>query len=272
MTRIPLKSVTVQMPSGLEFTSRVKCKGQNAPCIESLAKDDPVDMFSVLALPDGRRLVWSDPGASKDGVKQTTESSSQTDTLARKTRLSPLLCPPHSHLTKSASLDSMLFGKYRSHHWGETSGITGAQGNHCCRCCHSCCSRTYPVAVSPHRLVGCCSNHATTKLQLLKTLTLLQKTAMRNLPQVSRFLQIIIYRWLTHLFAKCASYLYLSSPILLVSLVRHILGIKLRKWGGKEALRSGQKWQTCLCTFSFVGPLTFIMYVHQLSLKIFTVN
>uniref|UniRef100_A0A8B9W3Z1 ITPR interacting domain containing 1 n=1 Tax=Anas zonorhyncha TaxID=75864 RepID=A0A8B9W3Z1_9AVES len=183
MTRIPLKSVTVQMPSGLEFTSRVKCKGQNAPCIESLAKDDPVDMFSVLALPDGRRLVWSDPGASKDGVKQTTESSSQTDTLARKTRLSPLLCPPHSHLTKSASLDSMLFGKYRSHHWGETSGITGAQGNHCCRCCHSCCSRTYPVAVSPHRLVGCCSNHATTKLQLLKTLTLLQKTAMRNLPQ-----------------------------------------------------------------------------------------
>ncbi|XP_013051532.3 protein ITPRID1 isoform X1 [Anser cygnoides] len=184
MTRTPLKSVTVQMPSGLEFTSRVKCKGQNAPRIESLAKDDPMDLSSVLAHSEGGRLVWSDPGASKDGVKQTAESSSQTDTLNRKTRLSPLLCPPHSHLIKSSSLDSILFGKYRSHHWDETSGITGAQGSHCCHCCccHSCCSGTYPVPVSPHRPVGCCSNHTTTKLHLLKTLTLLQETAMRNLP------------------------------------------------------------------------------------------
>uniref|UniRef100_A0A8B9I261 ITPR interacting domain containing 1 n=1 Tax=Anser brachyrhynchus TaxID=132585 RepID=A0A8B9I261_9AVES len=162
MTRTPLKSVTVQMPSGLEFTSRV----------------------NVLAHSEGGRLVWSDPGTSKDGVKQTAESSSQTDTLNRKTRLSPLLCPPHSHLIKSSSLDSILFGKYRSHHWDETSGITGAQGSHCCHCCccHSCCSGTYPVPVSPHRPVGCCSNHTTTKLHLLKTLTLLQETAMRNLP------------------------------------------------------------------------------------------
>ncbi|XP_035172605.1 protein ITPRID1 isoform X2 [Oxyura jamaicensis] len=183
LTCTPLKSVTVQMPSGLEFTSRVKCKGQNTPRIESLAKDDPVDLSSVLAHSEGR-LVWSDPRPSNDDGKQTTESSSQTDTLTRKTRPSPLLCPPHSHLTKSTSLDSMLFGKYRSYHWDETSGVTGAQGSHCCHCCchHSSCSGTYPVALSPHCSVGCCSNHATTKLQLLKTPTLLQETVMRNLP------------------------------------------------------------------------------------------
>ncbi|KAM6410795.1 protein ITPRID1 isoform 4-T4 [Pluvialis apricaria] len=177
MSSAPLKSVTVQMPSKLEFTSRVKCIGQNAPCSETLAREDPVDFC------ESDPLIQSDSGASKDSVKQTTEASSQTDMCARKSRWPPLLPPPHAHLTKSASLDTVLFGKYRSHYGGETSGAGGAQGSHCCHCCccHSWCPWTFPVAVSPQRPVDCCSNHATTDLQLLKTLMLLQDTAMHNL-------------------------------------------------------------------------------------------
>uniref|UniRef100_A0A8D0ERX5 ITPR-interacting domain-containing protein n=1 Tax=Strix occidentalis caurina TaxID=311401 RepID=A0A8D0ERX5_STROC len=150
----PLKSVTVQMSSGLEFTSRTKGTGQN-----------------------------SDPGALKDGVKQTAEASSQTDIPTRKPRWPPLLSPHHTHLTKSASLDSILCGKHRSGCWGEGPGAKGVPGSHCCRCCccHGCCPWTFPVAASLQRPAGCCSNRATTELQLLKTLMLLQDTARRNL-------------------------------------------------------------------------------------------
>ncbi|XP_054049152.1 protein ITPRID1 isoform X3 [Rissa tridactyla] len=178
MASVPLKSVTVQMPSGLEFTSGVKCTGQSAPFSEILARKDPVD-FS-----EGDPLIQSDPGALKDGVKQTTEASSQTDICARKPRWPPPLHPPHAHLKKSASVDTMLCGKYRSCYWGEASGAGGVQGSHCCHCCcccHGCCPWTFPTAVSPHRPVSCCSNRAATELQLLKTLMLLQDTAMRNL-------------------------------------------------------------------------------------------
>ncbi|KAM9649379.1 LOW QUALITY PROTEIN: protein ITPRID1 [Morphnus guianensis] len=178
MASAPLKSVTVQMSSGLEFTSRVKGTGQNAPLSESLARS--VDFSDVLVHCSERSpVIWSDPGASNDGVKQTTEASSQTDIPARKPRWPSLLCPPHTHLTKSASLDSMLCGKYRSRYWGEASGAGGAHGSCCCHCC--CCPWTFPVAVSPQRPVGCCSNRVTTELQPLKTLMLLQDTAMRNL-------------------------------------------------------------------------------------------
>lgn len=193
MASAPLKSVTVQMPSGLDFTSRMKCTGQHAPCSETLAREDPVDFC------EGDPLTQADSGASKDSVKQTTEASSQTDICAGKSRWLPLLHPPHAHLTKSASLDTVLCGKYRSHYWGEACGTRGAQGSHCCHCCccHSWCPWTFPVAVSPQRPVGCCSNHATTNLQLLKTLMLLQDTAMHNLASVSRFLHI--YGQLAHL-------------------------------------------------------------------------
>ncbi|XP_072707706.1 protein ITPRID1 [Ciconia boyciana] len=184
MASAPLKSVTVQMPSGLEFTSKVKYTGQNAPVSESLAREDLVDFSDTLVHhSESGPLIRSVPGTSKDGVKQTTEAPSQTDIHARKARWPPLLHPPHSHLTKSASLDTVLCGKYRSHYWGEASGAGGAQGSCCCHCCccHGCCPWTFPVGASPHRPVGCCSNHASTELQLLKTLTLLQDTAMRNL-------------------------------------------------------------------------------------------
>lgn len=203
MTRIPLRSVTVQMPSGLEFTSMVKCTTQNVPCTESLARDDHVDLSMVVAhCSEGASPIRSDPGASEDSVKQTTDTPSQT-AENRKTRQLPVLCPPHSHLTKSASLDTMLSGKYRPHRCSETSGMMGAQGNPCCHhcCCHGCCCLwTCPVAVSPHSPMCCCSNQAANKLQLLRTLKFLQENTMRNLPLVSRFLQIIVHShsWHAH--------------------------------------------------------------------------
>ncbi|XP_065483989.1 protein ITPRID1 [Caloenas nicobarica] len=177
MASAPLKSVTVQMFSGLEFTSRVKCTGQNAPFSETLTREDSVD-FS-----EDDSLRKSNPGASKDGVKQTTEASSQTDICARKPRCAPLLHPPRAHLTKSASFDTVLSGKYRSCYWSETSGVRAAQGSHCCHCCccHGCCPWTFSVPGSPQHPVGCCSNHAPTELQVLKTLMLLQDAATHDL-------------------------------------------------------------------------------------------
>ncbi|KAM6141338.1 protein ITPRID1 [Phoenicopterus ruber ruber] len=171
MASAPLKSVTVQMASGLEFTSTVKCTGQNVPFSETLAGEDPVDFT------EDDPLIQSDTGASKDGVKQTTDASSQTDIHTRKHH------PAHTHLTKSASLDTVLCGKYGSRYRGEASGAGGAQGSHCCHCCccHGCCPWTFPVAVSPQRPAGCCSNHAATEMQLLKMLMLLQDAAVRNL-------------------------------------------------------------------------------------------
>ncbi|XP_065522823.1 protein ITPRID1 [Lathamus discolor] len=183
MSSAPLKSVTVQMSSRLEFTPRTKGTGQNAPLGECLAREDPVDFSSVLAHCSERApLLQSDPGALKGAVKQTTEASSQTDIPARKPRWPAPLCSPHTHLTKSASLDSMVCGKYRSRYGGEASGTRGVPGNHCCHCCccYGCCPWTFPVAVSPQCPVGCCSNHATAELHLLKTSVLLQDTATHN--------------------------------------------------------------------------------------------
>ncbi|KAM9302508.1 LOW QUALITY PROTEIN: protein ITPRID1 [Morus bassanus] len=185
MASAPLNSVTVQMYSGLEFTSRVKCTKQNAPVSGSLAREDHVDFSDTLMHhSETRPLIWSDPGSLKGGVKQTTEASSQTDVHARNPRWPPVLDQPHSHLTRSASLDTVFCGKYRSHYWGEASGAGVVQGSHCCHCCccrHGCCLWTFPLGVSPHPPVGCCSNHASTELQHLKTLMFLQDIAMCNL-------------------------------------------------------------------------------------------
>ncbi|KAM9023057.1 protein ITPRID1 isoform 1-T1 [Ara ararauna] len=180
MVSAPLKSVTVQMSSRLEFTPRAKGTGQNAPLGECLAREDPMDFSNMLAhCSEGAPLIQSDLLALKGGVKQTTEASIQTDIPARKPGWPPQLCSPHTPLTKSASLDSMVWGKYRSHYGGEASGTRGVQGSRCC-CCHGCCPWTFPVAVSPQCPVGCCSNHATAELHLLKTLVLLQDTATHN--------------------------------------------------------------------------------------------
>ncbi|XP_069715922.1 LOW QUALITY PROTEIN: protein ITPRID1 [Phaenicophaeus curvirostris] len=168
------KSVTVQMSSGLDFTSRVKSTGQKAPFSETLAREDPMN-FS-----EGDSLTRSDPETLKDNVKQTTEASTQTDIHARMPEGTPLLQPSHTHLVKSASLDTVSCGKYGSHYWDEASGTRGAHGSHCCCCCHSCCSWTFPLAVSPQCPACCCSNNAATELQLLKTPMVLQHTAMHN--------------------------------------------------------------------------------------------
>ncbi|KAM6315239.1 LOW QUALITY PROTEIN: protein ITPRID1 [Aegotheles albertisi] len=184
MASAPLKSVTVQMSSGLEFTSRLKCTSQNAPVSESLGREDLVDFSGTFVHhSESGPLIRSDSGALKDGVKQTAEASSQTDIHAIKPRWPSLLHSPHSYLTKSASLDSMLCGKYRSHCWSEASGAAGVQGNHCCHCCccHGHCPWTFPAGISHHHPVCCCSNHDCTELQLLKTLMLLQDAAMCNL-------------------------------------------------------------------------------------------
>uniref|UniRef100_A0A8C3PVP0 ITPR interacting domain containing 1 n=1 Tax=Chrysolophus pictus TaxID=9089 RepID=A0A8C3PVP0_CHRPC len=197
MTHTSLRSVTVQMPSGLEFTSGVKYTRLNVPCTESLAKDEHVDLSKVSAhCSEGASPIWSDPGASEDSVKQGTDIPSQTGEN-RKTRQLPVLCPPHRHLTKSVSLDTMLSGKYkyRPYHCSETSGMTGAQGSPCCHycCCHGCCCClwTCPVAVSPHSPMGCCSNQAANKLQLLRTLTFLRENAMRNLPLCTHEIELM---------------------------------------------------------------------------------
>ncbi|XP_042662477.1 protein ITPRID1 isoform X2 [Tyto alba] len=174
----PLKSVTVQMSSGLEFTPRTKGTGQNAPHGESLAREDPADFSDMSAhCPEGGPLARSDPRASRDGAKQTAEASSQTDIPTRKPKQPLLLSPPRAHLTKSASLDSTLWGKRRLGCWGEASGARGAWGSHCCHCCccHGCCPWAFPGAVSPQRPTGCGSN------QFLNTLMLLRDAATRNL-------------------------------------------------------------------------------------------
>ncbi|XP_025908119.1 coiled-coil domain-containing protein 129 [Nothoprocta perdicaria] len=169
----PLKSVTVQMSSRLDFTSKMKYTGQNAPCCESAARDHAVDFSEVSA------------HRCEGGLKQTTEASSQTNIPARKTRQVHLPPPPCHHLVKSVSLDTVFCGKYGRCYKGEASGAQGTQGYHCRGCCHHCCCccfclRNLPPAISPQCPVGCCSNHAATELQLWKTLVFLQETAARS--------------------------------------------------------------------------------------------
>ncbi|KAM8810927.1 protein ITPRID1 [Eudromia elegans] len=169
----PLKSVTVQMSSRLDCTSRMKYAGQNAARNESAARDHAVDLSEASA------------PCSEGGLRQTTEASTQTNIPARKTAQLPLLPPPCRRLVKSVSLDMAFCGKYGLCYKGEASGAWGTQGYRCCSCCHCCCHccfcpRTFPTAISPQCPVGCCSNHAAMELQLWKTLVLLRETAMRN--------------------------------------------------------------------------------------------
>ncbi|KAM9387464.1 protein ITPRID1 [Phaethornis superciliosus] len=184
MASTPLKSVTVQMSSGLEFNSRLKCTGQDGPANERLSREDIVDFSDTLVHhSDSDPRKWSDSGVSKDVVKQISEDSSQTDTHARKPRGPPVLHLPHGHLTKSASLDTLFCGKHRSNSWHEAPGAGAVQGScycHCC-CCHCCCLCSFPRDVSPHCPVGCCSHHASTQLQPLKMQTDLQDISMSDL-------------------------------------------------------------------------------------------
>nr|XP_034985441.1 protein ITPRID1 isoform X2 [Zootoca vivipara] len=172
-----LKSVTVQMPSRLMSTLRSFSLGEAAvkgQYLDFASKDEP--------------QIASVPGMPKEDEKQVREASIQTDRSHRKIAALPLsqtlpLFHGHGHLVKSASLDTGLYGKYRSY-CPEPFNAWCAQHRGPCYplCSHHCCLLwPFPLAPSCRRPVACCSSHATIELQLLKTLKLLQDTAMRNI-------------------------------------------------------------------------------------------
>lgn len=254
----PLKSVTVQMPSGLEFTSRAKGTGQNAPLIESIAREDPADFSDMLAhCSEGGPLTRSYSGASKGAVKQPAEASSQTDIPTTKPRQPVLPRPFHAHLRKSASLDSVLCGKYRSHYWREACGARAALGSRCCRCCccHGCCPWTSPVAASPQCPVGCCSNHATVEQHVLKTLMLLQDTALCNLAPVSRFLQLHSYE------------LNVPAASSFASLARLNLGSVTEEMDAERSISFWSKMANVPVSLQSCGAASFLTYVDQFNQK-----
>ncbi|KAM9166298.1 LOW QUALITY PROTEIN: protein ITPRID1 [Pangshura tecta] len=174
----PSKSVTVQMSSRLVSTV------QKVSLSEGLGKGQSLEINSIGSqCSEGEPVITSELGILKESLKETSEASIQTDTIGIKTRNQwpdPNLLPPfcrHGHLTKSVSLDTGLYGKYRSS-YHET---LGAQCCHCV-CCHHCCFQwAFPFTASSKHLGACCSNHSTIELQLFKTLELLQDTAVRSI-------------------------------------------------------------------------------------------
>nr|XP_032623104.1 protein ITPRID1 isoform X2 [Chelonoidis abingdonii] len=180
----PSKSVTVQMSSRLVSTV------QKVSLSEGLGKGQSLEIKSIGSqCSEGEPIITSELGILKESLKETREASIQTDTIGIKTRNQwpdPNLLPPfcrHGHLTKSVSLDTGLYGKYRSS-YHETLGAQSAQCGHSCHCvcCHHCCFQwAFPFAASSKHLGACCSNHSTIELQLLKTLELLQDTTVRNI-------------------------------------------------------------------------------------------
>ncbi|KAG6940444.1 protein ITPRID1-like, partial [Chelydra serpentina] len=180
----PSKSVTVQMFSRLVSTV------QKVSLSEGLGKAQSLEIKSIGSqCSEGEPVITSELGSLKESLKETREASIQTDTIGIKTRNwwpDPSLLPPfcrHGHLTKSVSLDTGLYGKYRSSYC-ERLGAWSAQCSHSCHyvCCHHCCFRwAFPFTASSKRPGPCCSNHSTIELQLLKTLELLQDTAVRSI-------------------------------------------------------------------------------------------
>nr|XP_006124089.1 coiled-coil domain-containing protein 129 [Pelodiscus sinensis] len=164
----PSKSVTVQM------SSRLMSTGQKVSLSEGLSKDPFSEIKSIMSQCfEDEPVITSELDTLKEGLRETREASIQTDTIEMKTRNrwpDPQLLPPfyrHGHLTKSVSLDTGLYGKYRSSYC-EVFGAWSAQCGHSCHCfcCHHCCH---------------CSNPAAIELQLLKMLELLQDTALRTI-------------------------------------------------------------------------------------------
>ncbi|XP_030407171.1 protein ITPRID1 isoform X2 [Gopherus evgoodei] len=180
----PSKSVTVQMSSRLVSTV------QKVSLSEALGKGQSLEIKSIGSqCSEGEPRITSELGILKESLKKTREASIQTDTIGIKTRNQwpdPNLLPPfcrHGHLTKSVSLDTGLYGKYRSS-YHETLGAQSAQCGHSCHCvcCHHCCFQwAFPFTASSKHLGACCSNHSTIELQLLKTLELLQDTTVRSI-------------------------------------------------------------------------------------------
>lgn len=181
------KSVTVQMPSRLM---------SNITLVEGPIKVQSVDFTSKVSLcSKGEHFITAALGASKEENKQVKEASIQTDQRQTKRGTLPLfhVLPSfhgHGHLVKSASLDTGLYGTYRSYCQEPLKSWCAPHRHHCCpMSSHHCCLLwSFPFAQSCKHPVGCCSSHTTTELQLLKTLTLLQDTAVRNVSSVSIFL------------------------------------------------------------------------------------
>ncbi|XP_028606708.2 protein ITPRID1 isoform X1 [Podarcis muralis] len=171
------KSVTVQMPSRLMSTMRSFSLGEAAvkgQYLDFAPKDEP--------------QIASVPGMPKEDEKHTREASIQTERSHRKKAALPLSqsLPSfhgHGHLVKSASLDTGLYGKYRSYGPEPLNSCCAQHRGPCYPLCsHHCCLLwPFPLAPSCRHPVACFSSHATIELQLLKTLKLLQDTAMRNI-------------------------------------------------------------------------------------------
>ncbi|XP_066485279.1 protein ITPRID1 [Tiliqua scincoides] len=182
MTTNSLKSVTVQMPS------RLMSNIQSISLGEAPAKAQSVDFTSKVPLcSKGKHLITSALGASKEENKQVKEASIQTD--QRQTKRGTLslfhILPSfhgHGHLVKSASLDTGLYGTYRSYCQEPLHTWCAPHRGHCCPMCSHHCGLLCPFSFAPscRHPVGCCSPHTTTELQLLKTLKLLQDTAARS--------------------------------------------------------------------------------------------
>lgn len=183
------KSVTVQMPS------RLMSNIQSISLSEAPVKPEPVDYISKMSLcSEGEHLITSALGASKEENKQVKEASIQTDRSQTKRGTLPLfhILPSfhgHSHLMKSASLDTGLCGTHRSYHQEPFPTCCATHRTHCCPMYSHHCSVPWPVPFVPscRYPVGCCSSHTTTELQLLKTLKLLQDAAGKNVSSVSIF-------------------------------------------------------------------------------------
>nr|XP_028606709.1 protein ITPRID1-like isoform X2 [Podarcis muralis] len=171
------KSVTVQMPSRLMSTMRSFSLGEAAvkgQYLDFASKDEP--------------QIASVPGMPKEDEKHMREASIQTEKSHRKKAALPLSqsLPSfhgHGHLVKSASLDTGLYGKYRSYGPEPLNSCCAQHRGPCYPLCsHHCCLLwPFPLAPSCRYPVACFSSHATIELQLLKTLKLLQDTAMRNI-------------------------------------------------------------------------------------------
>ncbi|XP_048367563.1 protein ITPRID1 isoform X2 [Sphaerodactylus townsendi] len=180
--RSPFRSVTVQMPS-LLFSST-----QSIHLDDAAAKGPSLDFTSKASQhSEDEPLIFSVSGAFKEEDKEVKDVCIQTERSRTKRKaFPPFPFPPsfhgHSHLVKSASLDTGLHGEYRSGCCEPFHAWCAQHGSHCYPLSphHCCLLQSLPLAPLCKHHATCYSSHATLELQLLKTLRLLQDTAMRN--------------------------------------------------------------------------------------------
>ncbi|XP_015261217.1 PREDICTED: coiled-coil domain-containing protein 129 [Gekko japonicus] len=181
--RGPFRSVTVQMPSMLLSSM------QSIHLDDTAVKGRSLDFTSKASQhSEDEPLTPSVLGALKEEDKEVKEVSVQTERSHAKQKVFPLFpflpsLHRHSHLVKSASLDTGLHGEYRSCCYEHCHAWCAQHRGHCCPLSsrHCCSLRSFPLAPLCTPPVTCCSSCATLELQLLKTLKLLQDTATRNI-------------------------------------------------------------------------------------------